>query len=105
MEDISRLSGGGGCGVSPRESREEASPYLGRRDPEAGGRVSPEEVPGVQPSAFDGVFRRARGIGFKSVFGWSDPIRSWDEESEEEAGGEASAAPGAVWAGRDVVAD
>ena len=92
MEVTSSLSRGGSCGASPWESREEAGPHLGRRDPEASGRVRPGEVPGVQPSAFDGEVGGGGEIRGEPVLGAADIISGWDAESEEEAGCEVSAA-------------
>jgi len=104
VEDIGSLSGGGGCRDCPWESGENASSCFGGRDSRAGGGVGGGEIRGVQPYAFDGDVARARGVGDQSAVGAADFVGGRDEESEDEAVFEASAAAGEVSAGGDAFA-
>jgi len=101
VEDLGGLSGGGSCGDSPWESRENAGSCFGGRDSRAGGGVGGAKVCGVQPFAFDGDVAGAGGGEDQPAVGAADFVGRGDGESEDEAGFEASAAAGAVFAGGD----
>jgi hypothetical protein len=99
VEDISSLSGGGGCGDCPWESRAEADSGVGGRDSEAGSGVGGEEVYRIQSYAFDGDVAGAGRGKDKPVGGTADFVGCGDEESEDEAIFEASGAAGEVFSG------
>jgi hypothetical protein len=105
VEDIGSVSGGGGCGDRPWESREKAGTCFRRRDSRAGCGVSGGKVWGFQSFAFDGDVAGAGGDEGESADGAADFVGGGDAESEDEAGIEASAAAREVFPGRDAFAD